>query len=221
MEAQLSFSVNSLFTLLPRTTRAADLRVRESAWLGFGDGLGRSSPNLSPSTESSQPFPSSTAPPRIAPQRYRRAHASQVTPLVSPSRRPNRGQGWPDAPNAARCSRFRAQPSADLLPCIAKHHHDLRSDQNAESRTHNQHDTDSDVMQIAWAFVPIALSGPSSHNPCRCPHIQKNDSGIDDQTSPEGHAAKTKAVRPRQTYYIAAKAVMSGEPYVGVGRGQR
>jgi hypothetical protein len=28
-------------------------------------------------------------------------------------------------------------------------------------------------------------------------------------------------VRPRQTYYIAAKAVMSGEPYVGVGRGQR
>jgi transposase len=28
------------------------------------------------------------------------------------------------------------------------------------------------------------------------------------QTSPEGHAAKTKAVRPRQTYYISAKAVM-------------
>src|SRR5262249_22167282 len=105
--------------------------------------------------------------------------------------------------------------------CIAKHHHDLRSDQNAESRTHNQHDTDSDVMQIARAFVPIALPGPSSHDPCRRPHIQKNDPGIDAQTSGEGHAAKTKAVRPRQTYYIAAKAVMSGEPYVGVGREQR
>src|SRR5215471_42802 len=54
MKAQLSFSVNSPFTLLPRTTRAADLRVRESAWLGFGDELGRSSSNLSPSTESSR-----------------------------------------------------------------------------------------------------------------------------------------------------------------------
>ena len=116
---------------------------------------------------------------------------------------------------------FRAQPSADLLPCIAKHHHDLRSDQNAESRTHNQYDTDSDVMQIAWAFVPIAPSGPSAHDPCRCHHIQKNGSGIDDQTNPEGHATETKAVRPRQIYYIAPKAMMSGEPYVGVGREQR
>src|SRR5262249_42190989 len=53
MKTPLSFSVNSPFTLLPRTTRAADLRVRESAWLGFGDELGRSSSNLSPSTESS------------------------------------------------------------------------------------------------------------------------------------------------------------------------
>src|SRR5262249_46257302 len=91
------------------------------------------------------------------------------------------------------------------LPCIAKHHHDLRSDQNAESRTHNQHDPDSNVVQIARAFVPIALSDPSSHDPCRCAHIQKHDSSIDAQTSPEGHAAKTKTVRPRQTYYIAQK----------------
>jgi len=69
------------------------------------------------------------------------------------------------------------------------------SDQNAESRTHNQHDTGSDVMQIARAFVTIAPSGPTPHDPCRCPHIQKDGSGIDDQTSPEGHAAETKAVR--------------------------
>ena len=41
------------------------------------------------------------------------------------------------------------QPNCDFLPRIAEHHHDLRSDQNAESRTHNQYDTDSDVMQIA------------------------------------------------------------------------
>jgi hypothetical protein len=32
---------------------------------------------------------------------------------------------------------------------------------------------------------------------------------------------ETKAVRPRQIYYIAPKAMMSGEPYVGVGREQR
>jgi hypothetical protein len=32
---------------------------------------------------------------------------------------------------------------------------------------------------------------------------------------------RPKAVRPRQTHYIAAKAVMSGEPYVGVGRERR
>src|SRR5262245_30531586 len=101
---------------------------------------------------------------------------------------------------------FRAQPSADLLPCIAKHHHDLRSDQNAESRTHNQYDTDSDVMQIAWAFVPIAPSGPSSHDPCRCHHIQKNGAGIDDQTSPEGHAARTKACAPPPNILYRSKS---------------
>ncbi len=84
--------------------------------------------------------------------------------------------------------------------------------QNAESRTHNQHDAGSDVMQIARAFVPIAPSGPSSHDPCRCPHIQKDGSGIDDQTSPEGHAAETKAVRPANILY-RAKAVMSGDRY--------
>src|SRR5262249_60307753 len=50
-------------------------------------------------------------------------------------------------------------------------------------------------MQIARAFVPIAPSGPSSHDPCRWPHIQKDGSGIDNQTSPEGHAVETKAVR--------------------------
>src|SRR5262249_52047983 len=43
-------------------------------------------------------------------------------------------------------------------------------------------------------FVPIAPSGPSSHDPCRCPHIQKEGCGIDEQTSTEGHAAETKAV---------------------------
>src|SRR6266700_7132166 len=32
---------------------------------------------------------------------------------------------------------------------------------------------------------------------------------------------KPKPVRPRQIYYIAPKGVMSGEPYVGVGREQR
>jgi Protein of unknown function (DUF2721) len=67
-----------------------------------------------------------------------------------------------------------------FLPCITKHHHDLRSDQSAESRTHNQHETDSDVMQDRSGFCPDSASGPSSHDPYRCPHIQKNASGIDD-----------------------------------------
>ena len=88
------------------------------------------------------------------------------------------------------------------------YYHDLRSDQNAESRTQNQYDTDSDVMQIARAFVPIAPSGPSSHDPCRCPHIQKNGSGIDDQTNPEGHATEIRTLRPRQTYYTTRSLVI-------------
>src|SRR5262245_56117748 len=98
------------------------------------------------------------------------------------------------------------QRNCDFLPRVAEHHHDLRSDQNAESRTHNQYDTDSDVMQIARAFAPIAPSGPSSHDPCRCPHIQKNGSGIDDQTSPEGHAAKTKACAPPPNILYRSKS---------------
>jgi DNA-binding response OmpR family regulator len=46
-----------------------------------------------------------------------------------------------------------------VLPCTAKHHNDLRSDHDPYSRTHKQNDPDSDVMQVARAFMPIAPSG--------------------------------------------------------------
>ena len=94
------------------------------------------------------------------------------------------------------------QRNCDFLPRIAEHHHDLRSDQNAESRTHNQYDTDSDVMQIARAFVSIAPSGPSSHDPCRCPHVQKDSSGVD-RNNHERHAAETK-LRAHRLHCIAS-----------------
>jgi hypothetical protein len=81
-----------------------------------------------------------------------------------------------------------------VLPCIAKRHNDLRSDHDSNSRTHKQNDPDSDVMQVARAFMPIAPSGPSSHDPCRCPHIQKNGPGIDHRNNHEGHAAETQAM---------------------------
>src|SRR5215472_14376485 len=80
-----------------------------------------------------------------------------------------------------------------ILPRVAQCHHDLRSDHDPNSRTHNQYDTGSDVMQVARAFVPIAPSGPSSHDPCRCAHTQKNGPGIDDRNNHEGHAAETQA----------------------------
>ena len=81
-----------------------------------------------------------------------------------------------------------------VLPCIAKHHNDLRSDHDPNSRTHKQNDPDSDVMQVARAFMPIAPSGPSSHDPCRCAHTQKNGPCIDDQNNHGGHAAETQAM---------------------------
>ena len=81
-----------------------------------------------------------------------------------------------------------------VLPCTAKHHNDLRSDHDPNSRTHKQNDPDSDVMQVAWAFMPIAPSGPSSYDPCRCAHTQKNGPGIDDRNNHEGHAAETQAM---------------------------
>jgi len=81
-----------------------------------------------------------------------------------------------------------------VLPCIAKHHNDLRSDYDPNSRTRKQNDPDSDVMQVARAFMPIAPSGPSSHDPCRCAHTQKNGPCIDDQNNHGGHAAETQAM---------------------------
>jgi hypothetical protein len=85
-------------------------------------------------------------------------------------------------------------PRIRVLSCIAKHQNDLRSDHDPNSRTHKQNDPDSDVMQVAWAFMPIAPSGPSSHDPCRCAHTQKNGPGIDDRNNHEGHAAETQAM---------------------------
>jgi hypothetical protein len=85
-------------------------------------------------------------------------------------------------------------PRIPVLPCIAKHHNDLRSDHDPNSRTHKQNDPDSDVMQVAGAFMPIPPSGPSSHDLCRCAHIQKNGHGIDDRNNDEGHAAETQAM---------------------------
>ena len=90
-----------------------------------------------------------------------------------------------------------------LLPRIAKRHHDLRRDREPYSRARKQRRTDDDVMQVAGASVPIAPSGPSSHDPCRCPHAEKNDSGID-RNNHKGHAAETKAALAR--HYTAAKA---------------
>jgi hypothetical protein len=62
----------------------------------------------------------------------------------------------------------------ELLPGIAKGDHDLRGDDNANSRARNQCRTDYDVMEVAGAFVRIAPSGPSSHDPCRCFHAEQN-----------------------------------------------
>src|SRR6266704_2930101 len=83
------------------------------------------------------------------------------------------------------------EPPGESYPRVAQCHHDLRSDHDSNSRTYNQYDTGSDVMQVARAFVPIAPSGPSSHDPCRCPHVQKNSSGID-RDNHEAHAAETR-----------------------------
>src|SRR6516225_7035347 len=92
-----------------------------------------------------------------------------------------------------------------VLPCIAKHHNDLRSDHDPNSRTHKQNAPDSDVMRVARAFMPIAPSGPSSHDPCRCAHTQKNGPVIDDRNNHEGHAAEIQ-INVRSRHYIAAKA---------------
>ena len=116
-----------------------------------------------------------------------------------PSRRPCRGC----SDHGAGLNRA-ILPRIGVLPRIAKHHNDLRSDHDSNSRTHKQNDPDSDVMQIARAFMPIAPSGPSSHDPCRCAHTQKNGPGIDDRNNHEGHAPETQASCAR--HYIAAAA---------------
>jgi hypothetical protein len=67
----------------------------------------------------------------------------------------------------------------ELLPGIAKGDHDLRGDDNANSRARNQCGTDYDVIEVAGAFVRIAPSGPSSHDPCRCSHAEQNGSARD------------------------------------------
>jgi hypothetical protein len=84
----------------------------------------------------------------------------------------------------------------ELLPGIAKGDHDLRGDDNANSRARNQCRTDYDVMEVAGAFVRIAPSGPSSHDPGRCSHAEENGSAID-RDNDEGHAAETNAVLGR------------------------
>ena len=50
--------------------------------------------------------------------------------------------------------------------------------------------------------LDVVISGPSSHDQCRCPHIQKNGSGIDDQTNPEGHASETTVCAPPGKHII-------------------
>jgi hypothetical protein len=45
-------------------------------------------------------------------------------------------------------------------------------------------------MQVTRAFVPIAPSGPSPHDPSRYSHAEKNGCGID-RSNHEGHPAET------------------------------
>jgi len=84
---------------------------------------------------------------------------------------------------------FRKEQPQLLLPCIAKRYHDLRSNHDSNSRTDKQCHSSDDVMQVARAFVPVPPSGPSSHDPCRYPHAEKNGCGID-RNDHEGHAAE-------------------------------
>ena len=81
---------------------------------------------------------------------------------------------------------FRKEQPQLLLPCIAKRYHDLRSNHDSNSRTDKQCHSSDDVMQVARAFVPVPPSGPSSHDPCRYPHAEKNGCGID-RNDHEGH----------------------------------
>jgi hypothetical protein len=59
------------------------------------------------------------------------------------------------------------------LSSIATHHHDLRSGYGSNFRTCKQCRTGNHVMEIAWAFVSIAPSGPSSHDQCGRTHAEK------------------------------------------------
>ncbi len=106
--------------------------------------------------------------------------------------------------------------SCALLPRIAKCYHDLGSERDPNSRAHKQCYAGDDVMQVAWAFVPIAPSGPSSHDPCRCPHAQKNGSGID-QNNQKGHAAETKAVgRHIASSALLPQMMLSGDTAIPI-----
>ena len=58
-------------------------------------------------------------------------------------------------------------------------------------------------MQVARAFVPVAPSGPSSHDPCHCSHAEKNGSGID-ECNHEGHLRRPVLVNGPSRDPVAA-----------------
>jgi len=103
------------------------------------------------------------------------------------------GQSRSHAELGAAVQRVGPNPT---LPRVAKRQHDLRSDQDSNSRTHKEGCASDDVMQVARAFVPITPSGPSSHDPRRCSDGEDNGSGID-RNNHKGHAREIKAVLAR------------------------
>lgn len=133
-----------------------------------------------------------------------RINANLPASLGSMRLRPARTSANPRPSDDAFDSFFSPAPGFFLtrLSCEPEHNRDLRSDQGSNSSAQKQCRAGDDVMQVAWAFVPIAPSGPNSQEPCRCSHAEKNGSGID-RTNRNSHVWRPTLFSPSQRSHCA------------------
>jgi hypothetical protein len=75
--------------------------------------------------------------------------------------------------------------AATSLSNIAKRHDDLRREYEPNGCTHNQGNTDDDVVQIAGAVMPMVPSNPSSDDPCCETGAEQNHSSINQNNHKE------------------------------------
>jgi hypothetical protein len=131
-------------------------------------------------------------------------NANLPASLGSMRLRPARTSANPRPSDDAFDSFFSPAPGFFLtrLSCEPEHNRDLRSDQGSNSSAQKQCRAGDDVMQVAWAFVPIAPSGPNSQEPCRCSHAEKNGSGID-RTNRNSHVWRPTLFSPSQRSHCA------------------